>query len=99
MKFSELKVGDRFRFFRRGTLLTKTGARGYSSDKMHGLKAEPDAEVLPEVDRAVAAATSAPADPFGASNRVDFQQGYVRLDGAFRAAQLEAVLAAMKGQP
>ena len=98
MKFKELAKGDRFRFFRRGTLLTKTGASTYSSDKMRDLKAEPDAEVLPEVEQ-VAAIAPQPADLFGASNRVDFQQGHVRLDGTFSVAQLEAVLAALKGQP
>ena len=47
---------------------------------------EPVAEVAPTTDL------------FGASNRVDFQQGYVRMDGSFTEAQLEAVLAGMKGK-
>jgi hypothetical protein len=100
MKFSELAKGDQFRFFRRGTLLTKTGTTTYSSEQMRGLKADPGADVLPEVDDATPSATpaAAPADPFGASNRVDLQQGYARLDGSFSVSQLEAILAALRGQ-
>jgi hypothetical protein len=82
MKFNELAKGDQFCFFRRGTLLTKTGTTTFASEQMRGLEAEPDADVLPEVADAAPAATppAAPADPFGASNRVDFRQGYVQLD-------------------
>jgi hypothetical protein len=94
MKFSELSIGDRFRFFRRGTLLTKTGATSYASDQMRGLKVELGAIVLPEIS--APAAASAPADPYGASNLVEFQKGWVRLDGVFTAEQLGAVLANMQ---
>jgi hypothetical protein len=94
MKFSELAKGDRFRFFRRGTLLTKTGATTYASDKMRALTTEPDADVLPETEKPTAAAP-APADPYGARNLVEFQKDWVRLDGAFTAEQLAAVLANM----
>jgi hypothetical protein len=94
MKFSELAVGDRFRFFRRGTLLTKTGAASYASNQVRGLKAEPGADVLPEI--AEPAAAVAPSDPYGASNLVEFQKDWVRLDGVFTAEQLAAVVANMK---
>jgi hypothetical protein len=54
--------------------------------------------VLPEIDDEPVAEVAPTTDPFGASNRVDFQQGYVRMDGSFTEAQLEAVLAGMKGK-
>lgn len=97
MKFSELATGDRFRFFRRGLLLTKDSSSTYSSGPGHSAKADPTAEVLPEIDDEAVAEAAPPTDPFGARNRVDFQQGYARLDGSFTKAQLEAVLSAMKG--
>ncbi|MDL9996974.1 hypothetical protein QTI24_00055 [Variovorax sp. J22P240] len=99
MKFMDLATGDRFRFFRRGLLLAKDSRITYSSGPGHSAKADPSAEVLPEVDDEPVAKDTPPADPFGARNRVDFQQGYVRLDGSFTEVQLEAVLIAMKGKP
>jgi hypothetical protein len=32
-------------------------------------------------------------DPYGDTNKVDFQKGWVRLEGVFTAEQLKAVLA------
>lgn len=98
MKFTELGTGDRFRFFRRGLVLTKDSSSTYSSGPGHSAKAVPNAEVLPEIDDEPDPVAGQPADPFGARNRVDFQQGYVRMDGSFTKEQLEAVLAAMKGK-
>lgn len=91
MKFSELSKGERFRLHRRGTLLTKTGPTTYSSDRMTGLEAAPDASVLPATESMPVAAP----DPFGASNRVEFKRGTVSMVGTFTREQLEAVLAAM----
>jgi hypothetical protein len=95
MKFRDLPVGASFRFFRRGLLLTKTSAKTYASEQagMHQ-SAVPDSEVLPE-DFAIPEPPKAAA-PYGESNKVAFQKGWVRLDGAFTAEQLEAVLADLK---
>jgi hypothetical protein len=95
VKFHELPVGARFRFFRRGLLLTKTGDRTYASEQagMHQAAA-PDSGVLPE-DFANPEPPKA-ANPYGANNKVAFQKGWVWLDGAFTADQLEAVLADLK---
>jgi hypothetical protein len=48
MNFSELPVGAKFRFFRRGLLLTKASKNTYTALAGHPQKAAPDAEVLPE---------------------------------------------------
>lgn len=48
MQFSELPVGAKFRFFRRGTLLTKTSEGGYTTPGADEQKAAPDVEVLAE---------------------------------------------------
>lgn len=50
MQFSELPVSAKFRFFRRGTLLTKTSESGYSTPGADAQKAAPDVEVIPEED-------------------------------------------------
>jgi hypothetical protein len=50
--------------------------------------AAPDSEVLPE-DFAIPETPKA-ANPYGANNKVAFQKGWVRLDGAFTADQLVA---------
>ena len=50
MHFSVLPVGAKFRFFRRGTLLTKTSTGGYTTPGAAEQKAAPDVEVLAEED-------------------------------------------------
>lgn len=50
MQFSELPVGAKFRFFRRGTLLTKTSKGGYTTPGAAEQKAAGDVEVLAEED-------------------------------------------------
>ena len=63
--------------------------RTYASEQagMHQAAA-PDSEVLPE-DFAIPETPKA-ANPYGANNKVAFQKGWVRLDGAFTADQLVA---------
>ena len=48
MNFNELPVDAKFRFFRRGTLLTKTSEGGYTTPGAAEQKAAPDVEVIPE---------------------------------------------------
>ena len=55
MQFSELPVGAKFRFFRRGTLLTKTSKSGYTTPGAAEQKAAPDVEVLAEEDMLIPA--------------------------------------------
>ncbi|MDN8618767.1 hypothetical protein [Variovorax ginsengisoli] len=50
MQFSDLPVGAKFRFFRRGTLLTKTSEGGYTTPGADEQKAAPEVEVIPEED-------------------------------------------------
>lgn len=50
MQFSELTVGARFRFFRRGTLLTKSSESGYTTPGAGEQHAAPDVEVISEED-------------------------------------------------
>jgi hypothetical protein len=97
VKFRDLPVGTTFRFFRRGLLLTKTSASTYASEQA-GMRqsADPDADVLPEDDVAIAQPRT--ADPYGDTNKVDVQKGWVRLDGVFTADQLEAILTELKKQ-
>jgi hypothetical protein len=99
VKFHELPVGAHFRFFRRGLLLTKTGDRTYTyAPEQAGVqkqKVDPDASVLPEDEFAISGPPKE-ADPYGENNKVAFQKGWVRLDGAFTASQIEAVLAELK---
>ena len=61
MNFADLPVFAKFRFWRRGTLLTKTSKSAYTAPST-GLeeKAAPDAEVLPEDDEAVPSIPIAP---------------------------------------
>ncbi|MGO4395269.1 hypothetical protein AB4Z46_28330 [Variovorax sp. M-6] len=63
MNFSELPLGAEFRFFRRGTLLTKTSKSGYTTPGAQEQKAAPDVEVLPEEDDALAPAPHAAPKP------------------------------------
>jgi hypothetical protein len=46
MTFAELPVGAKFRFFRRGTLLTKTSKGGYTTPGSAEQKTAPDVEVV-----------------------------------------------------
>jgi hypothetical protein len=48
MTFAELPGGAKFRFFRRGLLLTKASKNTYTALAGHAQKAAPDAELLPE---------------------------------------------------
>ncbi|MDM0065006.1 hypothetical protein [Variovorax sp. J31P207] len=50
MQFSELPVGAKFRFFQRGTLLTKSSKGGYTTPGAAEQKAAPDVEVISEED-------------------------------------------------
>ena len=50
MTFAELPVGAKFRFFRRGTLLTKTSKGGYTTPGSAEQKTAPDVEVVAEDD-------------------------------------------------
>ena len=56
MTFAELPVGAKFRFFRRGTLLTKTSEVGYTTPGAGEQKAAPDVDVLAEDDQPAPAA-------------------------------------------
>lgn len=60
MTFAELPVGAKFRFFRRGTVLTKTSAGGYATTGAGEQNASPDVAVLPEDEDA---AVRIPRDP------------------------------------
>ena len=62
MTFAELPVGAKFRFFRRGTLLTKTSKGGYTTPGAAEQKAAPDVEVLAE-EEMLTPAPRAPAKP------------------------------------
>lgn len=62
MQFCELLVGARFRFFQRGTLLTKSSRGGYTTPGAAEQKATPDVEVISEED-VPALAKRAPAKP------------------------------------
>lgn len=54
MRFSDLPVGSKFRFFRRGNVLTKTSKGCYTAPlALQEQKAAADAEVLPEDDEPV----------------------------------------------
>lgn len=99
MKFSDLEVGAQFRLHHRGTLLTKTGRSTYATALASDQKIAADTTVLtPEgYSSELGPEPAAAANPFGDRNKVDFQHGYVRLDGAFTPEQLEAVLSAMIG--
>lgn len=61
MKFAELAIGAKFRFWSRGRLLTKTSKTGYTAD-LTGEKAtaEQDTEVRPEDDDPPLAPRAAP---------------------------------------
>jgi hypothetical protein len=48
MLYSELPVGAKFRFFRRGMLLTKVSKYTYTALTGHAEKSVPEAEVWPE---------------------------------------------------
>jgi hypothetical protein len=56
MNFAELPVGAKFRFWRRGRLLTKTGKTTYTGETGEKKESAPDVEVRPEDD-------DTPADP------------------------------------
>ena len=60
MEFSELPVGAKFRFFRRGLLLTKASNKTYTALAAHERKALPEAEVLPEEEQPAPAVRAAP---------------------------------------
>lgn len=60
MKFADLPVGAKFRFYRRGTLLTKTSKGGYTTPGAQEQSSAPDVEVLPLEDSAPAGAPAAP---------------------------------------
>ncbi|MDN8613985.1 hypothetical protein, partial [Variovorax ginsengisoli] len=60
MQFSELPVGAKFRFFRRGLLLTKASKSTYAALAGHAQKAALDAEVLPEDEMLAPTAPTAP---------------------------------------
>ncbi|MDM0024060.1 hypothetical protein [Variovorax saccharolyticus] len=52
MTFDELPVGAKFRFFRRGMVLTKTSKGAYTRPGADEKKVEPDIAVLPEDENA-----------------------------------------------
>ena len=63
MIFAELPVGAKFRFLRRGLLLTHASKNNYTALAGRAQKAAPDAEVLPEEEDATAPrATPKPDD-------------------------------------
>lgn len=97
MKFSELSVGEQFKLHRRGTLLTKTGSKTFVTPEGNDQRITPETEVLTPDGISIRLSTPpATTNPFGARNKVDFQEGYVRMDGAFTEVQLEAVLARLR---
>jgi hypothetical protein len=64
MNFSDLPVGARFRFFRRGLRLTKTSQGSYTTHPGAGeQKSGPDVEVLPEDKDALAPVPRAATKP------------------------------------
>ena len=73
MTFDELPVGAKFRFFRRGTLLTKTSKGGYATPGAGEQKAAPDVEVLAEEEMLTPAPRAAvkPDDVALLSNALD----------------------------
>lgn len=52
MQFADLPVGAKFRFWRRGRVLTKTGKSTYTGETGEKKQSAPDVEVRPEDDDA-----------------------------------------------
>jgi hypothetical protein len=95
VKFGELKVGAQFRFFRRGTLLTKSGRRTYTpADSETKCPCAVDVEVIAEeIDE-----PAPPPEPDmpGYGGYVDFIADRVVLDGTFDLAELTRVVEELK---